>query len=189
MSDRIARTICTSISALALCAAANGDPLTKTITYQLHETPSDPNSPVTFNFKFDLKEAEAEGNTIGWHAVSIELRQPDPNGAADTVWLDENPTRDTTDELWWITHADLENLTDDEFTIPPAFTGTATAADPSDADMDYEFEGTESQASVPYENTAYIDYLIVPVGGPTPVKEGEQEPVELPPTQYPPLGN
>ena len=113
-----------------------------------------------------------------------------PNGGPDTVWTQADPNVPTPDGLWWISHADGAHPQASEFVLPPYLVGTATAADPNDADLEYDFGGVkytppEPPESPPYTVTMASDYTLRRVGEQTPIATALADPTETdPPTQH-----
>lgn len=168
---------------LGLVPVSSADPMTGDIEYLIHETPADPNSPVDFRIKLSLESSDQDGDEIGWDITSIEIREV---GDPDAVWVDDDPIVPTEDGLWWVEHDDPNNPQNAEFTMPPRLQGTATAQQYAGDDLDYDFEGKtytppEPSGEPPYQITAALDYTFTLVGDNTPIADGEDEPVEVPP--------
>lgn len=172
-----------SVAAPHAAVSAAADTSTpEVIAYSIHETPDDPSTPVVLTLTLSITASETSGNSVGWDVTSIEFRQPGTGGGADTVWIESAPSVPTSDGLWWIDHADANDPQEEEFVLPPHLTGTATAQDPNDDDLDYDFEGMAyaeptSPEEPPYEITAAMDYIFLPpIVLPPPV---DREPVEV----------
>jgi hypothetical protein len=170
---------------LGTAPASSAQPMTKQIEYLIHETPTDPNSPVEFQVTLSLEESDQDGNFIGWDITSLEIEQV-VEGGANKVWLHADPNVPTQDGLWWVRHADPNDPTNDEFTVPPHLQGTAGAQDPGDDDLQYDIEGKPyvppaAPEQPPYEITAALDYTFTLVGDDEPIGTGEDEPVDVPP--------
>ena len=193
---RAGRSYCSLIALLAACGLTalhvGGEPVpafagqsSYEVSYWIHETPADPNSPVEFRIRLELANSDEDGDSIGWEVTSLEICQVESTGAC-TLWVDDDPNVPTQDGLWWVEHADPNDPQDDEFTMPPHLQGTAAADDPNDADLDYDFEGQVYLAPTPpgeppYDVTAALDYTFTPVGSNDPIGDGDDEPVEVPP--------
>jgi hypothetical protein len=172
---------------VGLVPVSSADPMTRDIEYVIHQTPTDPNSPISFRIKLSLESIDQRGNKIGWDITSIEIREI---GDPDAVWVDNDPIVPTQDGLWWVKHDDPNDPQHAEFTMPPRLHGTADAQLPTDDDLDYDFEGKkytppEAPEEPPYQITAALDYSFTLVGGKDPIGYGEDEPVEVPPEDEP----
>ena len=172
---------------LGLVPVSSADPMTGDIEYLIHETPTDPNSPVEFRVKLSLESSDQDGNEIGWDITSIEIREV---GDPDAVWVDDDPNVPTEDGLWWVEHDDPSNPQNAEFTMPPRLQGTAAAEQFASDDLDYDFAGKtytapEPPEEPPYQFTAALDYTFTLVGDDDPVGSNEDEPVEIPPEEEP----
>lgn len=160
-------------------------PQTWTVRYWVHETPADPNSPVTFKYELALAAADGDCTATGWAVASIEIRQVDALGGSDRVWTDDDPNVPTSDGLWWVSHADVASPRSSEFVLPPNLTGVATAADPNDADLNYSLAGVAEAppSSSGYAVTAVLSHTLVLVEDQETIAASAEEPVELdPPT-------
>ena len=162
------------------------------VQYKLRETPSDPNSAVTWTIGLYLKEKQVDGNDVGWLIESIKISQLDSVGQPENVWTEETPTVNSSDGLWWVEHADPNDPQASEFVEPPLLESTATTEDPASADLDYYLEGVPYNpppGGQPYVETGALNYTFTLVGSSDPEDEGEDEPVELPPPiEDPPVG-
>lgn len=159
---------------------------THTVRYGIHETPADPNSPLTFLITLSLAASAGDCTATGWHIATIELRQVDPNAGPDTVWTHDDPNVSTPDGLWWVSHADVSSPQSSEFVLPPHLVGTAAAADPNDADLEYDIVGVAytppaAPESPPYAVTAATTFELHIVGEPTPIESDSDAPVEVDP--------
>ena len=153
------------------------------MTYRIHTVPDDPQSDAAFVVTLTLEEAAREGDSIGWEIRQADFEQPgDPNSA----WTGAFPTVWSEDGLWWIQHADPDNPTEAEFTEPPWFAGAATAKGATQADLDFVMAGAPyvpGSGGPPHPTTGALDYSFTLAGEATPLKEGEEEPVEVEPTR------
>ncbi len=158
-------------------------PSNQLTTFQIHETPSDPLSPVTFTVDLNLSAVENVGNDVSWRVTSISLTQAGVNGSPDTVWTESLPVVTTTDGLWWVTHIDPLLPENSEFSLPPYLSGTATCTDSTVDDLNYYLEGWTYQPpsqGAPYPVTASLDYQMMLVSSSVAEEEATDEPVEMP---------
>jgi hypothetical protein len=159
-----------------------------TARYGIHETPADPNSPLAFLITLSLAASAGDCTATGWTITTLEIRQLDPNGGSDTVWTQADPNVPTPDGLWWVVHADVASPQASEFVLPPHLIGTATAVDPNDANLEYDFVGVAytppaAPESPPYAVTAATTFALRGEGAQPPIAIGEAEPTETdPPT-------
>lgn len=159
------------------------------VEYRIHATPSDPNSPVTMRMIVNLSRQETNGSQVGWAPTSIEFRQLDCSGNPTNTWIEENPSADTTDGLWWVQHGDPNQPINNEFKLPPRFVGSAPSVNTAVEDLDYDFEGKNEYVPAPgeepYETTAYmiVDLRIVVIL--VLIELTPDEPIELPPIDNP----
>lgn len=161
------------------------------VQYKLRETPSDPNSAVTWTIGLYLKEKQVDSNDVGWLIESIKISQLDSVGLPENVWTEETPTVDSSDGLWWAEHADPNDPQASEFVEPPLLESTATTEDPASADLDYYLEGVPynpPSGGPPYVETGALNYTFTLVGSSDPEHEGEDEPVDIPPVEDSPVG-
>lgn len=155
-------------------------PNDRTITYAIHETPTDPLSAVVFIVRLDASAVVAgvDEDSIGWDITSATFTQPDAGG--DTVWTVVDPALGTPDGLWWVDHADIHKPTLGEFVLPPALVGTANPADPLDDDLEYDLVGVSYPGRLPYNVTARLDYTFALAAEPeTPIEDGQEDPVDV----------
>ena len=138
-------------------------------------------SAITFTVWLSLVEEDSDGDSIGWKIKNIRFRQPSTGGARDKRWIESapNPSVPTQDGLWWIDHADGDSPQLSKFNDPPHLVGTATAVDPNDADLDYEFEGSTYSGSPPWDPTAGLEYEFTLDGEPASFLDATDEPVEV----------
>lgn len=152
------------------------------ITYYIHETPTDPESDVTFTIAMYLAAGDRDGESVGWDIVYIDFVQPG-TGNPDTTWTEASPYVDSADGLWWIDHADGTFPDVAEFDMPPLLVGTAAADDPNDDDLEYDFEGvtyTTPPGGDPYAHNVALTYFLALAPEPmVPLEEGDDEPVDI----------
>ena len=113
-------------------------PANRVVTFFVRETPTDPASAVIFEFGLKISARERDGDSIGWSITEVRLKEP---GSPVRLWIDDSPATTTSSGLWWIDHAEGDVPEDSEFDVTPNMTGTATAQDPNDDDMDYDLLG------------------------------------------------
>ena len=158
-------------------------PQTWTVRYWVHETPADPNSPVTLKYELALTAVAGDCTATGWAVASIEIRQVDPLGGPDRVWAQNDPNVPTADGLWWVSHADVANPQSNEFVLPPNLVGIATAADPNDADLYYNIAGVAETPPDPpsYQVAAVLSQELVLVGDQEAISADSGVPVDVDP--------
>ncbi|MCG8406726.1 MAG: hypothetical protein MI923_16140 [Phycisphaerales bacterium] len=152
-------------------------PTDRTIIYEIHETPSDPKTTVAWTVELELKAADStSADDIGWEIQVIRITDE----GAQAEWCEVNPYENGGDNLWWLSHADGNNPTVEEFTEPPLIQGTATNAT---NDLDYDFEGTvytppAPPQQPPYPVTSLLCYTFHIVGEPDPEADEDDEPAD-----------
>ena len=170
---------------LVFCGAADARPPDYTLTFNLHETPGDPASPIDFTITMGLMKDTVNGNDIGWLVNVVTIRKVDGQGNVLTTWSKNQPFVDTEDGLWWIEHADPNAPVNSEFLVPPLISGTAPSPNPNVVSLEFEFEGAMYVAppeGAPYDDTSSLTALLRDEGTPPPPpkKDIEDEPVEMP---------
>lgn len=176
-----------AVSLTATPLRADGPPCTSpqtwTVRYWVHETPSDPNSPVTLKYELALCAVDGDCTATGWAVTSIEIRQVDLLGGPDRVWTQDDPNLPTADGLWWVSHANVDDPQSSEFVLPPALEGIATAADPNDADLHYTVAGVAETPPDPtaYEVAAVLSHELVLVGDQQAISADAGVPVDVDP--------
>lgn len=170
---------------LLLVQSASALPPDRHVYFAVHQNPDNPTSPIQYYFTLDISAVSQDGNDIGWAVTSFSITELVTLGN-DIVWSLDDPFVDTTDGLWWVTHADPDNPVRFEFTLPAHMADTALAEDPSNADLDFDMQGesyTAPPGGAPYEVTAALDFSLTlsttPAGDP-PDDSGDDEPVDLP---------
>lgn len=151
--------------------------------YRMRETPTDPQSDLTFVVRLKLLASDQKGNDVGWEVTNFIIDQYDENGDVSDSWQDFVPFVDTADGLWWITHADANDPQPSEFAIPPIVSGTAPAAPGTTEDLDYSFNGDTYTAppppgQPPYPDTVALTYQFVLAVSEETIGEEEEEPAE-----------
>lgn len=161
-------------------------PASQTIPYLIHEVPTDWSSAISYVVIMSLEPVERVGNFVAWEVTEWRLKKVGAVSTHDTFWSEAFPSVATEDGLWWVEHAQPIAPKRGEFILPPLVSGIATAADPTDYDMEYYWEGIVAPAPLggwPYANTSIIDYGFTQAAEPQPEGDGGGgvEPVELPP--------
>lgn len=167
-------------------AATTVDTVVK-VVYRIHQTPTDPQTPLVFTVAMWLEKQSSVGNQVAWHAVQIEFRKKGTGGAPDKVWDAYDVPADTTDDLWWVTHANTNTPLASEFKLPPRYFGTAEPVAQTSEDLDFDFRGrtyTPPQGGAPYAVTAGMNYDFDTAVGPQ-IPPETDEPVECPPINDP----
>lgn len=173
----VARNFCALMLVGLFASQASALPADRTISYKIHETPSDPQTAVEWIVELELKAVDSKGaDDIGWEIQVIRIKDE-----AQTIeWSQVNPYSNGGDNLWWLSHADGNNPTVDEFTEPPLIQGTAANAT---SDLDYDFEGAvytppAPPGQPPFTVTSSLCYRFHIVGEPSPEEDEEDEPAE-----------
>lgn len=186
MKPVVPLSIVASLMAAVGSPAARALPADRTILYQIHETPTNPESPVVFKIELEISAvmADPEEDTIGWEVTEAVFTIVDTGG--DIVWSIAEPDVDTPDGLWWVEHADVTKPVQSEFVLAPPLAGTADPDDPQDDDLLYDFVGAEFQGTPPYQTTGAMYYTFAMAADPEePVEDGDpREPVDVPDHTY-----
>ena len=159
------------------------------VTYRIHEVPDDPQSAVVFVVTLAVREAARDGDFIGWEITEARFEQP---GSPSTLWVKESPMVWSPDGRWWLQHADPDDPASAEFAEPPWLAGIAAAQEPESADLSFALEGVPYEAGsggAPHAVTGALDYTFTLVNDITPLKDDEDEPVEIDPIRPPPGGS
>lgn len=161
----------------AVAVAADPD---YTVQFNLRATPGEPMSAVTHRIILGLMEDSRSGDDIGWHVTILTVRELDGQGEVVRTWSMANPFVDTADGLWWITHNDADNPMNSEFTMPPRIVDTIPHAG-SEPALDFELVGeTYSSQSPPFADTGSLTYRLAEENETEPIKEEEEEEIEIP---------
>lgn len=190
--SRVVQVVCVAVvfSGAIYGRAAPEDPalplFPDVVQYNVRDDPNDPSSPVVWTVELDVRAQEADGNSVGWLIDSVRVSEIDQQGEPVSLWVDASPEVDSPDGLWWIEHSDAGNPELVQFAMPPLLTGTATVQLGGQDDLDYTLEG------VPYTPVpgsplsellvTGLDYVFTLVGESVPLDEGDDEPVEVPPS-------
>lgn len=163
-----------SMGVLSGSAFGSEPPKELSVRYLIRETPSDPESAVTFEFRLNLSARSWIGHTVQWSIDEVVIERV--QGAAGS-WSKVNPT--TT--AWPITHADIAHPTAAEFASVPLLSGTADAADPADPDLRFSLAGQEYASPPPMYSgrVSQMDYTFTLADEEEPEEEEEDEPVEV----------
>lgn len=156
-----------------------------TMQFNLRETPGDPMSDITHTITLGLMKDTVNGDDIGWEVAILTIRELDENGDVVDRWSMADPFVDTTDNLWWITHADPDNPVNSEFALPPRIHDTAPSPDAGVSDLDFDFQGNvyeEPPGGPPFDDTGSLDSFLrlAESPPPPPKKDVTKEPVEIP---------
>lgn len=165
-------------------AAAGADPLPsdREVRYTMHETPSDPGSPVTFEVIFHLSAADRDNDFVAWDVEKIDFRQAGIDDACPRQWVAGAPVLQTLDGYWWIEHADPMEPEIAEFTVPPLVEGDADARNSEYPDLEYLVVGSEytpPPGGPPYTVTAQMSYSFTLNGEEDPEDEDDDDPVDV----------
>ncbi|MCH8149803.1 MAG: hypothetical protein IH987_17765 [Planctomycetes bacterium] len=184
MKTRNCATILAAV--FVFCGVADARPPDYAITFNLHETIGDPTSDIEFTVTMGLMKEEQNGDDIGWQVQIVTIRELDDNGNVIDTWFKTQPNVDTSDELWWIEHADPDNPVNSEFLIPPLIYGTAGHVNTTEPSLEFEFEGdlyVAPPGGPPFDDTASLTTLLQEPGNPPPPpkKNETDEPVESDP--------
>lgn len=148
------------VASLLVAAHAFADlPVGRTVSYDIHATPSNPNSFVQFKYDIHITPKSQSGNSIAWGVDSVTIREYNSAAQLLGTWIDGAPVVHTADGRWWVTHSDPENPTLSEFIVTPKIDGNGASGSFPVTTMDYSSEGTSQSQSV-YNpggiNTIYI---------------------------------
>lgn len=167
------------------CGAVDARPPNHTLQLNLHATEGDPTSYIDFTVTMGLMKEELDGDNIGWDVISVTIREWDASGNVLHTWYKTNPFVDTPDGLWWIEHANPASPVNSEFLVLPWIAGTAPSMNPTEASLEFDFEGAIYMAppeEAPFEDTVSLTTLLQEEGDPQPApkKDESDEPVEAP---------
>ncbi|MCO6436721.1 MAG: hypothetical protein J5J06_06500 [Phycisphaerae bacterium] len=157
-------------------------PTGRVVEFDIHEDPNDPESAVVLVFSLELKAADVVVDSVGWAVQSLTIRRLDRG--EESAWTDLAPSIGSQDGLWWVDHVNPQQPEVSEFVLPPQVGGVAEAADPMDGDLGYELIGEvylPPPGGQPYSTTASLTYRARLAEDEEPIKEGDEEPVEVPP--------
>ncbi|MEK6676053.1 MAG: hypothetical protein AABZ47_10425 [Planctomycetota bacterium] len=112
-----------------------------TLVWKIHDTPSDPNTPVVFAVTSTLRATSKSGNSIGWEVLNQAFQRVN-SGTVTALWREEQVNVETHDGLWWVAHADPSTPVVGDFTTPPEMWGVATAITSGEQDLEFNMEGT-----------------------------------------------
>ncbi len=179
-----------SIGLASISLARSPDtPLQQVVSHSVYQDPNDPESDLIWMIVTYLTESDSDGDSIGWSVDEIKFFEINADPTPDREWVDPAPSVDTPDGLWWIEHADSNSPDLAEFDMPPFVDGVADAQDPSDSDLDYEFEGavySEPTEGSQFTLTAALNMSLIE--NVTMLWEKSAEPVEIHTRELPPAG-
>ncbi len=169
-----------ALSAFAwMTAPAAAAPEDRVVTFQVHEDPAAPESPVRFTFKLRIEPIEQRGDTIGWRVKSVEITKHGYEGDPDSLWVDSRVLQSDSDQLWWVSHANTESPNPKEFIDLPQLVGRATPIAIADKNLFYSLTSNGAIDNSTGEREARATYSLATESNPeTPIVEGAEEPVE-----------
>lgn len=144
---------------LSFAGTAFALPSDRTITYSIRETPTNESSPVLWTITLHLHAALGYGSSVGWQVTQIDFRRTNGENP-DSLWSDNNPEFNDTENLWWITHGNPSNPAARDFDNFPFTTRTATVVSNAANDLDYELETAASSSGLFSGSVADITYII-----------------------------
>jgi len=174
---------------MAAESAQATDPLIRWISYPIHETPGDLQSPVLWRVTLEVEEADSDAARIGWRINQATIRQYGQGGQPDTVWVEGLPAVKTSDGLWWVDHANVANPQLAEFDATPSLGGLAVAEDPAQPDLKWEFNGdvyTPPPVGPPFSGPITAATYSFTRVGQSADEEGDDEPVPIDDPRDPP---
>lgn len=152
-------------------------PQKKTVLLNIREIPGDLQSAVVFQVEVNLQREMLSGNQIGWSIYEVLFTQY--VDGTQRSWALFNAVFNTSDGLWWTTHADVENPALTEFSAMPYVGGVATSNDPAAADLDFSLAGATPGSQSPSQPTTLLTHRMQLAGASVPEEEGEEEPVDI----------
>jgi len=158
-------------------------PPDRSVWFQTHAIPSDPESPVVISTEIRLMAADRSGDEVVWSALWIAVTEYDQYGEVVDSWLEEFPTLQTADGFWHVSHADADTPIEAEFVDPPEMSGVAASDTPNADSLEYYIVGNgQVPSNDPYPLTSVLDYSFLKSNALEPGDEGEDEPVNTPAT-------
>lgn len=165
-----------ALALMARAAALAELPDPHVLTYEMHQDPQQPESPLLYRVEVLISaDQTASGNTVAWRVDEVTTSKFDAAGQVKGVWLDDTPDVVTADGLWHVTHADPRQPELEEFRNSPEIKGTAPSVT-GGAAMHYSLRDT-GQSQTIYLPGAVVDVLMWPVGLPVPSLDDEDVPV------------
>jgi hypothetical protein len=136
-------TLPIALAALSAEALAVDPPLPadRGVRYTIRENPTDPDSNVIWTIDLTLAAVERVGNEIGWSVTRVSIADVDESGNATRTWTDESPEVATPDGLWWVEHADPDDVALADFAGVPVVSGLAGAGSGTTSALEYAFDG------------------------------------------------
>lgn len=163
---------------LGMPAGAMADvPQKKTVVLNIREVPGDLQSELAFQVEIDLQLEEQSGDQLGWSIYEISFTQY--IDGVERSWNAVDAIFDTTDGLWWTTHADVENPELSEFTDMPYVEGVAGSKDPAVADLEFYLAGQMPGGPSLSQPTTLLTHYMQLAGESVPEEEGEEEPADM----------
>lgn len=164
-------------------------PTHRTITFTIHEVPSDPQSGVVWTIRLSITATTVCDTAVGWQVEDVWVEQHNDAYVPHRLWNDYMPLVNTSDGLWWIAHGDPMNPQPSEFTDLPALGGIASIVQNSTFNLEYVLEGASTPLSSPNGGAiSQVRFSLACMGEGEPVDEGEDEPAEVTDEEDPPLG-
>lgn len=171
---------CVLMSVVASAQALANPPSQFTVTASIYEVPGDTNSTLKFKVSWSLEPVSVNGNDVGWEVVETTIMREAVGPNFAVYYRDEAPDVDTTVGLWWVTHADIDKPTIDEFLSSPTISGVAVDLDENEADLNYSVTlNGESTSGAPI---ALATYTIQAEGDDEPEEDDDDGETPISPT-------
>ncbi len=165
--------------------AVGQDPLPDkvVVTYVIYDDPDATTPVVEMEVDLWLDPQSRSGDDVTWEVDRVLVRDMTGSTVED-AWKDTSPT--VTGTTWTVTHADADNIDNDDFVDPPVITGTASPEAGTTGDLDYDLEGltyTPPQSGEHFTNkTGKLSYVFT-FPSPTPELDNNDpvwvEPLEI----------
>ncbi len=164
----------------AVAQAQSELPRNRTIFFNIHTDPANPESPVLVSIQVSLEAREREGNVVGWYPLWVAITQFGPQGEVVESWTHFDPL--LLDGLWYVAHENPLEPASEEFTNPPELSGVAESDTPNGPTLEYFVAGNApvTPPISPYPITSILDYSFQRSDDPAPIDEDEDEPVDIP---------
>ncbi len=162
-----------SLAALVgLPAAAHALPPDQIVTYSFREVPSDPLSDVLVTMELHIAAQSQSGNAVTWKITELHFVET----ASGNSWTESAPDVDD----WILPHASPTRLVATDFTDPPTLSGSASADQVGDADLNYELAPSTCDATCQslYRGSVIGVAYTFADGTRTIAEEVEEEPAE-----------
>ena len=131
--------VCSVVASAAGKASALPPP--QAVSFEIHQTPGDPNSPLRFTMTLHATAVSAKDNSVGWLITAANFAEPGNSGRA---WVALAPTIGTSDNLWWVQHGDVIAPVAADFQNVPAMQGVALPMVHTLEPLTYSFAATAS---------------------------------------------